>query len=86
DALLDSAAASFDPAYAKAAASRAFQTIIDDVPAIWLYDVTYFNGINRRIAVPAMTRNTWWMDIERWSIPADKRIARDRIGLTPAKP
>ena len=86
DALLDSAAASFDAAYSKAAASRAFQTILDDVPAIWLYDVTYFNGINRRITVPVMTRNKWWMDIERWSIPADERIARDRIGLTPAKP
>jgi peptide/nickel transport system substrate-binding protein len=86
DALLDSAAAAFDPAKAKGAASRAFQTIIDDAPAIWLYDVTYYNGINRRIVMPALTRDNWWMDLERWSIPADKRIPRDRIGLAAAKP
>ncbi|MDB4875252.1 MAG: ABC-type transporter, periplasmic subunit [Gemmatimonadetes bacterium] len=86
DALLDSAAAAFDPDKAKAAASRAFQTIIDDVPAIWLYDVTYYNGINRRITIPQPTLAGWWMNVEHWSIPADKRIPRDRIGLTAAKP
>ena len=61
---------------------KQFQEIIDDVPAIWLYDVTFYNGINRRINVPPPTRDSWWMDVERWSIPAEKRIARDRIGLT----
>lgn len=86
DALLDTAAASFDPVKAKAAASRAFQTIVDDAPAIWLYDVTFYNGINRRITVPPPTLDGWWMNLEHWSIPADKRIPRDRIGLTPATP
>ena len=42
DALLDSATPAFDPAQARRRiASRAFQTIIDDAPAIWLYDVVY---------------------------------------------
>ncbi len=86
DVLLDSAASAFDPAKAKDAASRAFQTIIDDVPAIWLYDVTFSYGVNRRITIPAPTLDGWWMNLQSWSIPADKRIPRDRIGLAAAKP
>lgn len=86
DALLDSAAKAFDPAKSKSASSRAFQQIIDDVPAIWLYDVTFYNAVNRRIAIPAPKIDSWWMNLERWSIPPAKRIPRDRIGLAPSKP
>ncbi|HEY4217489.1 MAG TPA: peptide ABC transporter substrate-binding protein [Gemmatimonadaceae bacterium] len=86
DALLDSAIATFDPAKSKGQSSRAFQMMIDDAPGIWLYDVTVYDGINRRITVPTPTISDWWMNLQNWSIPADKRIPRDRIGLAPAKP
>jgi peptide/nickel transport system substrate-binding protein len=86
DALLDSASTSFDPAKSRAASSRAFQTIIDDVPGIWLYDVTFYYAVNRRITIPPMTISDWWMNLQNWSIPPDKRIPRDRIGLAAAKP
>ena len=86
DALLDSSTASFDPARMKAYASRASQTIIDDAPAIWLYDITLVDGINRRITLAPMRPDAWWAHMDAWSIPADKRIDRDRLGLTQAKP
>src|SRR6185503_18421120 len=75
DALLDSASASFDPAKSKSYSSRAFQQIADDAPAIWLYDVTLINGMNRRIE-PARPISPigWWLNLSDWSIPADKRI------------
>jgi len=82
DAALDSSVASFDPAKAKAYASRAFQQIADDVPAIWLYDVIYVSGVNRRLAVPPLRLDGWTMNLADWSIPAAKRIDRDNIGLT----
>jgi hypothetical protein len=33
-----------------------------------------------------MRVDEWWANLADWSIPPDKRIDRDRIGLTPAKP
>ncbi len=86
DALLDSASASFDPAKSNAYARRAFATIIADAPAIWLYDWTNVNAINRRITTATMRPDEWWANLADWSIPADKRIARDRIGLAAAAP
>ena len=85
DAAIDSAVASFDPVKAKGYARRAFQQIADDVPAIWLYDVIYVAGVNRRVTVPPLRMDGWTMNLADWSIPVAKRINRDNIGLTPAK-
>lgn len=86
DALLDSVSSSFDPAKMKSYASRAFQTVIDDAPAIWLYDYVVVSAVNRRITVPPLRTDEWWANLAEWSIPTDKRLDRDQIGLTPAKP
>jgi peptide/nickel transport system substrate-binding protein len=86
DALLDSAVASFDPAKSHAYSSRAFQQIVDDAPAIWLYDLTFNNAINRRIQVVEPIIPDFWMQLPQWSIPADKRIDRDRIGVGQSTP
>ncbi len=86
DALLDTATTAFDPAKAKSAASRAYQTIIDDVPAVFLYDVVQVESVNRRIETKPFRSDGWWVNLADWSIPADKRIDRDRIGLGASKP
>ena len=84
DALLDSTTSSFDPAKTKEYASRAFQQIIDDVPAIWLYDFVNIDAVHRRFNVAPMRVDEWWANLADWSIPPEKRIDRDRIGLAPA--
>ncbi|HEX4684589.1 MAG TPA: peptide ABC transporter substrate-binding protein [Gemmatimonadaceae bacterium] len=86
DALLDSAISAFDPAKSKSYSSRAFQQIVNDAPAIWLYDITFVDAVNRRIQMVEPVLPDFWMQIPQWSIPADKRIDRDRIGLTQSKP
>jgi peptide/nickel transport system substrate-binding protein len=83
DALLDSATATFDPARTRAYARRAFQMIIDDAPAVWLYQPPTVMGIARRIQTLPMRADEYWAHMADWSIPADKRIPRDRIGLRP---
>jgi peptide/nickel transport system substrate-binding protein len=83
DALLDSATSTFDPARTRAFARRAFQTIIDDAPAVWLYQPPTVMGIARRIQTQPMRADEYWAHLADWSIPADKRIPRDRIGLRP---
>jgi peptide/nickel transport system substrate-binding protein len=81
DALLDSATTTFDAAKMKNYASQAFQGIIDDVPAIFLYDITLIYAAHNRLNVATMRLDEWWANLADWSIPPDKRIDRDRIGL-----
>lgn len=85
DALLDSASATFDPARTKSYARRAFETIIEDAPGIWLYEPLTMAGIHKRIRTTTMRADGYWSGMADWWIPADQRTARDRIGLRPAQ-
>jgi peptide/nickel transport system substrate-binding protein len=84
DALLDSAIASFDPAATKAYARRAYQTLVDDAPAIWLYDVLTMAVVHHRLRTPGIRADGYWAGLADWHIPASERIARDRVGLAQA--
>jgi peptide/nickel transport system substrate-binding protein len=84
DALLDSALTSFDAARAKQYMSRAYQIMVDDAPAIWLYDVLTVAGIHKRIRTPGLRADGWWNSLADWYIPSGERTERDRIGLTSA--
>jgi peptide/nickel transport system substrate-binding protein len=86
DALIDSAAASYDPAKVKAFMLKAHQRIVDDAPAIWLYDYAVVLAVGRRFDYPPMRRDAWHTTLADWSVPPAKRIDRDRIGLAAAKP
>ena len=83
DAMLDSATTTFDPARTKAYARRAFETIIEDAPAIWLYEPPTMMGLQRRIRTTTMRADGYWSGMADWWIPSSQRNARDRIGLRP---
>lgn len=82
DAQLDSALAARDPATARARFTRAYETINDDAPAIWLYEPKTVIGIHGRIRTTAMRPGGWWTDLASWWIPAAERIPRDRIPVS----
>ena len=84
DAALDSAAVAVTPGDMHRLVSRAFKQIIDDAPAVWLYSGGSIGAAHKRLEIPFLPRDGWWGAIPDWSIPADKRIDRDRIGLRPA--
>jgi peptide/nickel transport system substrate-binding protein len=86
DKQLDSALATSDLAQARAHAARAYRQIIDDAPSIWLYDNLNIAGLHRRIEPAPMRADGWWSGLAEWSIPRDKRIDRDRIGLSQPAP
>ena len=86
DALLDSSLMSFDLARGREQYRRAVQMIVDDVPAVWLYDVLTIAGVHKRIRPEGMRADAWWSGLADWWIPAAERIDRDRIGLRPAQP
>ena len=87
DAIVDSALLQMDPVKEKAYFKRAYQVIIDDAPAIWLYEPRITAGAHKRIRPVNMRPDAWWSGLADWTIPASERIDRDRIGLrAPATP
>ncbi len=52
--------------------------IIDDAPAVWLYEPLTVIGIHRRFDMPALRAGGWWLDIPRWSVRPGEQIKRDR--------
>ena len=85
DALMDSAQAEFDPTRSRDYYQRAYRTIVNDAPVVWLYELRQHAAVHRRVHPVLDRADVWWRDIRFWSIPADQRIDRDRIGLAAAK-
>ena len=78
DSYVDSAIASFDPIRSKSFYTRAYQTAIDDAPAIWLYEPKLVIGVHRRIETKPFRPDAWWWSLADWSIPVSGRIPRDK--------
>lgn len=81
DAHLDSAEMAYDVAVRRAHFRRAFDILNSDAPAIWMYEVDNAAGIHKRVRPVGLRPDAWWAHLDRWSIPADLRIARDKVGL-----
>ena len=81
DSAVDSALSAVDPRRANVHWLRAFQTIVDDAPGVWLYEVRTVAGAHRRIRLAPLRADAWWAHLADWWIPAKDRIGRDRIGL-----
>jgi peptide/nickel transport system substrate-binding protein len=77
DANVDSALASFDQAARRAYFTKAYQTIIQDAPAIWLAELLPTVGYHSRLQLAPLRSDAYWAHIADWWIPADKRIPRD---------
>jgi peptide/nickel transport system substrate-binding protein len=89
DAYVDSALSSFEPAKRKALFTKAYETIIQDAPAIWLAEPIQTIGYHSRLQIGTLRPDAWWAHIPEWWIPADKRIPRDNAlpsATPPAQP
>jgi peptide/nickel transport system substrate-binding protein len=80
DALVDSASASFNAAERRALFTRAHQLIVDDAPAVWLYEPRNFAAINRRIEPVGMRVDAWWASLPDWRVTGAgiTRVAANR--------
>lgn len=77
DANIDSALASFDASKRRAYFTQAYNTIIQDAPAIWLAEPIPTVGYHSRLQLAPLRSDAYWAHIAEWWIPADKRIPRD---------
>jgi peptide/nickel transport system substrate-binding protein len=78
DALVDSAIAAPTVEAARPYYERAYEMIVQDAPAIWLYETVNYLGHHRRIRPAGMRPDAWWASIARWQIPEGERLPRDR--------
>ncbi len=79
DAQADSALSAMDLTERRARFKRAYQTIIDDAPAIWLAEPKSVVAINGRIHTPRLRPDAWWATLADWWVPPAERIARDSV-------
>jgi peptide/nickel transport system substrate-binding protein len=78
DRQLDSALRA-DQTHAKAFFTKAYTTINEDAPAVWLYEPRTIMGLHRRFRTAATRPDAWWFDLADWWIPANERVPRDRL-------
>ncbi|MGK2961953.1 MAG: peptide ABC transporter substrate-binding protein [Gemmatimonadaceae bacterium] len=77
DALVDSALSETTLDGSREYFRRANQLIVDDAPAVWLYEPKTLLAIHGRITPSPMRANAWWLDIGSWKIDPAKRLPRD---------
>jgi peptide/nickel transport system substrate-binding protein len=77
DALLDSAVSATSLVAAKAHFRSAYQRMVDDVPAVWLYEPRKVAGVNARVQTGALRGDAWWLGLDSWSIAPGGRLPRD---------
>ncbi|MGV3710711.1 MAG: ABC transporter substrate-binding protein [Gemmatimonas sp.] len=72
DALVDSAATEFNAGKRNALFRRAYQLIVDDAAAVWLYEPRNFAAVNARIEPTNMRAYAWWAGLANWQVGLGK--------------
>lgn len=83
DAHVDSALAAGTVDQRRAHFTAAYRIIIDDAPAVWLAEAKRVLALHRRLQTKALRPDAWWSGISDWTVPVEKRIARDRAAPAP---
>jgi peptide/nickel transport system substrate-binding protein len=68
DAFVDSAVASRDPQAAIAYYRRAYATIIDDAPGIWMYELPSIAGMSVNVHPAPMRADLWFAHLADWTV------------------
>lgn len=85
DLHVDSALSTMDPVKAHAHMRRAYEVIIRDAPAVWLYEPLSTIALHSRIRFGALRRDAWWAHLADWTIDPAARLPRDNIGPPPSQ-
>ena len=83
DAHLDSAVAATSLSAARAHYRAAYQRLVDDVPAVWLYESRSVVGVNNRVRTGALRKGAWWLGLDAWSIAPGGHLPRDAAAPKP---
>jgi peptide/nickel transport system substrate-binding protein len=68
DAVIDSAVREMDPARSTALYRRGYRILVDDAPAMWLYELRNAQGVSKRIRTSGVRPDAWWANLADWSV------------------
>jgi peptide/nickel transport system substrate-binding protein len=77
DAAVDAGLAALNMTDARAHFRRAYRIILDDAPALFLYEPRTLSLVHRRFVTPTWRPEAWWRTLEDWSVSPDQRLPRD---------
>ena len=68
DAVIDSAVKEMDPTRSTALYRRAYRILIEDAPAMWIYELRNVQGASKRIHPVGIRPDAWWADLADWTV------------------
>jgi len=68
DATIDSAVTEMNSSRSVALYRRAYRILIDDAPAMWLYEPRNVQGASKRIDPVGIRPDAWWADLADWTV------------------
>lgn len=84
DSLVAEGLASTDPVVTRDRIRAAYRVIVDDAPAIWLYEPRPVAAVHRRFLLPTWRPEAWWRTLPAWRIDPDATpLPRDARPTTP---
>ena len=66
DALVDSATVELAPARRRALFRRAYEVVLHDAPAIWLYEPRNLAAVSHRVQTVGLRADAWWAHLAEW--------------------
>ncbi len=70
DATIDSAATEMNPSRSVDLYHRAYRILVNDAPAMWIYEPRNVQGASKRIEPVGIRPDAWWADLADWSVKA----------------
>ncbi len=68
DAVIDSAVNEMNPTRSAELYRRAYKILIDDAPALWIYELRNVQGVSKRIHPVGIRPDAWWADLADWTV------------------
>jgi peptide/nickel transport system substrate-binding protein len=72
DAVIDSALKEMDPTRSAELYRRADRILIDDAPAMWLYELRNVHGASKRIEPVGIRPDAWWASLAEWRVKGNR--------------
>lgn len=72
DAVIDSAVREMNPSRSVALYRRAYRILVEDAPAMWIYELRNVHGASKRIKPVGIRPDAWWANLADWSVTARK--------------
>ncbi len=77
DAALRAGIAALNPDDTKRHFREAYETVVQDAAAIFLYESRSVAAVHRRFIIPAWRPDGWWRSIPEWRVDPAQRLPRD---------